>query len=172
MALSGTPHEHDVSYAPARGPVLLLSCMDPRLLDEVVQFMTHDNLTNRYDHVVLAGAALGALGGNQPKYAHWRQTFFDHLGAACELHQITDVYIIEHRGCGAYSKVFKVASEFGESPQEQKDEAECHRVYVEQLAAEIKIWGQEHDVALQVKGFLMDLRGKVSLIKHRPRTRA
>jgi hypothetical protein len=55
MPLIRLPSEHDVSYAPARGPVLLLTCMDLRVLDEVTEFMDHDGLTNRYDHVILAG---------------------------------------------------------------------------------------------------------------------
>jgi hypothetical protein len=54
--------EFDISYAPARGPVLLLSCMDLWLMDEVSQFMAHDGLVNQYDHVIMAGAALGAFG--------------------------------------------------------------------------------------------------------------
>ena len=39
--------------------VLLLSCMDLRLLDEIVAYMDGRNLTDRYDHVILAGAAWG-----------------------------------------------------------------------------------------------------------------
>jgi hypothetical protein len=39
----------------------------------------------------------------QDEYAHWKQTFFDHLEAAYHLHHIEDVYILEHRHCGAYN---------------------------------------------------------------------
>lgn len=45
MPIIRLPSEHDTSYPPARGPVLLLSCMDLRLLDEIVQFIDHDGLT-------------------------------------------------------------------------------------------------------------------------------
>ncbi len=51
----------DGSYAPPRHNVLLLSCIDLRLIDELAAFMDRDNLTNRYDHLVYAGAALGVM---------------------------------------------------------------------------------------------------------------
>jgi hypothetical protein len=164
-------NSHDTSYAPARGHVLLLSCMDPRVLDDTVQFMNHDNLANRYDHVILAGAALGALGGCTTAFAHWRRTFFDHLEAAHKLHHIEDVYILEHRHCGAYHKVFKVAPEFGDTPDELAKEAACHHKYAKLLEREIDAWGQQKGISLCVKSFLMDLRGKVCLLNAKPNKR-
>lgn len=157
-------HGHDTSYPPPQGPVLLLSCMDPRLLDDTVDFMNHDNLENRYDHVILAGAALGALGGCLSEYAHWRSVFFDHLEAACKLHQIEEVYILEHRHCGAYHKVFKVAPEFGDSAEGLLLEAACHRKYAELLEDEIDAWAKKRKISLRVRSFLMGLRGDVSLL--------
>ena len=152
----------DDSYPPARGPVLLLSCMDLRLMDEVAQFMAHDGLLNRYDHVIMAGAALGALGANQEDYEHWRRTFRDHLAAAYELHRIKDVYILEHRDCGAY-KVF--LGDDGTFTDEQSElELDVHCRYAEQLAKEIKQWATENAAKISVKAFLMDLRGNVSLL--------
>jgi len=120
QSISGHPTYSDESYPPPLGNVLLLSCMDLGLLDNTLAFMNHGNLTNRYDHVILAGASLGALGGGGGEFAHWRQTFFDHLGAACELHAVEDVYILEHRHCGAYHKVFQVVPDFGDSVAEKK----------------------------------------------------
>lgn len=154
--------EHDTSYPPARGPVLLLTCMDSRLLDEVVAFMDHDGLTNRYDHVILAGAALGALGDGKEKRLHWRKTFFDHLAAAYELRRIKDVYIIEHRDCGAYRMFLGEHGDFDD--HEQKEERKCHHKYAKTLEKEIGKWCKQNDVKLKVKSFLMDLRGRVSLL--------
>jgi carbonic anhydrase len=152
----------DLSYPPALGPVLLLSCMDPRLLDDIVHFMNHDNLSNRYDHVILAGAALGALGGCKPEYDHWKKTFFDHLAGAVQLHGVEDIYIIEHRHCGAYHKLFKVVEEFGDTPAEQVKEAQLHWKYTDLLTREIDQWAAKNDVPLRVRAFLMDVRGRVS----------
>ena len=154
--------DFDVSYPPARGPVLLLSCMDLRLMDEVSKFMEHDGLHNRYDHVIMAGAALGALGGNLPQYAHWHQTFCDHLQAAYELHAIKDVYILEHRDWGAYTKFLGDAGTFDDHQDEQ--EAETHRQYAEQLSNVVKTWADSAGAKIKVKAFLMDLRGNVSLL--------
>ena len=42
-------------YPPPRKNVLLLSCMDLRLIDDLVPFMEGDNLSNRYDQLVFAG---------------------------------------------------------------------------------------------------------------------
>lgn len=171
MSLTHIPKAHDQCYTPPRGPVLLLSCMDPRLLDDTVDFMNHDNLENRYDQVILAGAALGALGGCLDQYAHWRQVFFDHLAAAYELHGIQDVYILEHRNCGAYHKVFKVAPDFGDSQAELDKEAACHRKYAKLLEDEIDAWTRKRKITLRVTSFLMGVRGDVSMLADPPAKR-
>jgi hypothetical protein len=84
-----------------RKNVLLLSCMDLRLLDNLVAFMSYENLENRYDQFILAGAAAGAM-----QMPSWHRAFFDHLVLAVGLHQIKYVYIVEHRDCGAYVEFF------------------------------------------------------------------
>jgi carbonic anhydrase len=156
--------ERELTYAPPRGNVLLVSCMDLRLLDDIIHFMDLDNLTNRYDHIVFAGAALGALGVPTSQglvKPHWRETFFDHLGAAVELHDVRDVYILEHRQCGAYSSVFKVCPDFGNSAAEQREEERCHLKYADALEAEIRQWAKQQGRKMGVNKFLMDLRGQV-----------
>lgn len=158
---------HDMSYPPARGPVLLLSCMDPRLLDNTAMFMNHDNLENRYDQVILAGASLGALGGCLPEYSHWKKTFFDHLAGAVDLHRIEDVYILEHRHCGAYHQIFKVHPEFDDTPAGMEAEAALHLKYAQILTGEIEEWASARNLKLCVKSFLMDMRGTVSILKAR-----
>ena len=40
---------------------LLLSCMDFRLVDDIERYMSGRGLRDKYDHVVLAGASLGAI---------------------------------------------------------------------------------------------------------------
>lgn len=150
------------NYVPPRGTVLLLSCMDPRLLDDVVAFMNRDNLTNRYDHVILAGAALGTL---QDEFPHWRDTFFEHLKLAVALHNITDIYIVEHRNCGAYNYFRQL--DYGNSPAEQDREQHDHTRHAFELADRIADWSKGEQRAggvplqLNVHCFLMDLRGDV-----------
>jgi hypothetical protein len=165
---------HDSSYLPPEENVLLVTCMDMRLLDNIVQFMNHDNLINRYDHVVFAGAALGALGAPGVKrpdgsdYSQWRICFFDHLRSAVDLHDIKDVYILEHRNCGAYHKVFKVCKDFDHSEAEQVDENNCHFKYASMLERDIKEWSQKNNVPLGIYKFIMDLRGRVTQLVEIP----
>jgi hypothetical protein len=90
------------THTSPRKNVLLLSCMDLRLLDNLVAFMKFENLDNRYDQFILAGAAAGAM-----QMPSWHKAFFDHLVLAVGLHQIKYVYIVEHRDCGAYVEFFE-----------------------------------------------------------------
>ncbi|HYH18362.1 MAG TPA: carbonic anhydrase [Azospirillum sp.] len=97
MLLSATPARH----AAAAGNIeaLLLSCMDYRLVDDVVRYMDGRGLNNNYDHVILAGAGLGALTEKEPA---WGETFFKHVEVAKALHGIKKVIVMDHRDCGAY----------------------------------------------------------------------
>lgn len=146
-------------YPAARGNVLLLSCMDLRLLDDIIRFMEHDNLTNRYDQFILAGASLGA-NVNQ----HWEQAFFEHLNVACKLHAVGDVYILEHRNCGAYQVFLGEAGTFDDSPEHTAAEQELHQQNAQQLADKILAWSKTSGYPLKVHSFLMDLRGNVELL--------
>jgi hypothetical protein len=102
--------------------VLLLSCMDYRLLNEIAGYMHGRGLTDKYDHVILAGASLGALVDAKPE---WGTTFWNHVEVAKDLHHITKVMIIDHRDCGAY-KVFI-------GPDTAKDKETETRFHTEQL---------------------------------------
>lgn len=131
---------------------LLLSCMDYRLTDDIVRYMDGRGLTDKYDHVVLAGAALGVLNG---KYPAWGQTFWDHVGVAIELHQIAKIIVMDHRDCGAY-KVFL-------GPDVAKDAASeraAHATELHKLRAEIS---RRHP-RIAVELLLMDLKGQVEAI--------
>ncbi|MBF0167390.1 MAG: twin-arginine translocation signal domain-containing protein [Alphaproteobacteria bacterium] len=131
---------------------LLLSCMDFRLLDEIVKYMDGRSLTNNYDHVVLAGASLGALYEKKPS---WGQTFWDHVDVAQQLHHIKKVIVMDHRDCGAY-KVF-ISPDHAKTP---KDEFDVHATYLRKLRDEIK----KRFPALEVELLLMGLDGKVETV--------
>ena len=79
---------------------LLLSCMDYRLVDDITRYMDGRGMANKYDHIILAGASLGAVTG---KYPAWNQTFWEHLEVAIKLHHIHKVFVMDHRDCGAYT---------------------------------------------------------------------
>jgi hypothetical protein len=137
--------------------------MDLRLLDNVVAFMNYENLSNRYDQFIFAGAALG------PEIDEsWTVTFFSHLEKAIELHQIKDIYILEHRNCGAYGLKLGKKGVFGDSNKEQDREFKEHRKYTDKLTAAIgKRIKKGKLPPLGVYSFLMDLRGDVELLRDR-----
>ena len=108
-----------------KAEVLLLTCMDFRFFGQVTKFMKDEGLKKQYDHVILAGAALGAVVRGK---RHWHRTFFDHLELAEKLHKIKGVVVLEHRDCGAYSP-----KGFGLLPDKPTPEEE-RRVHFEQVA--------------------------------------
>jgi carbonic anhydrase len=159
---------HD-DYAPPRGNVLLLSCMDQRLINELEAFMTSDNLTNRYDHFICAGAALGVL---QSAFPSWRETFFNHLQIAIKLHNPEDVHIVEHRNCGAYREI--LGANYGDGISDLERERVLHQKHASELSHEIEKWCRTQPpvagkpLKLNVRCFLMDLRGNVELMSSVP----
>jgi carbonic anhydrase len=141
-----------LSLAAGNTEAMLLSCMDFRLMAEIAKYMDSRFLTHNYDHVVLAGASLGALNEKTPS---WGQTFWDHLDVAMKLHHIKKVMVMDHRDCGAY-KVFI-------GPEHMKDaasEKEVHAWNLNRLKLKIK----ERQPELEVELLLMDLEGKVEVI--------
>lgn len=139
-------------FAAGHTDVLLLSCMDYRLVDETGRYMNRRGLRDKYDHIVLAGASLGAV---TEKYPDWNQTFWDHLGLAIDLHKIHKVIILDHRDCGAYKQI--LGEDFSKN---RKKETRVHATYLKQLKELIKQKHQE----LEVELLLMNLAGKVERI--------
>ncbi|WP_174873710.1 carbonic anhydrase [Vogesella oryzae] len=131
---------------------LLLSCMDYRLVDDTERFMAGMGMRNKYDHVVLAGAALGAI---TPKFPAWNTAFWEHLQVAIDLHHIHQVIILDHRDCGAYKVV--LGQDFGQLPDvETKVHAETLMQLRQQILAKYP--------QLQVQTYLMALDGSVQQI--------
>ncbi len=132
--------------------LLLLTCMDYRLMDEIVGYMDGRGLKHGYDHVVLAGASLGVLTDKRPD---WGRTFWEHLDVAIQLHQVHKVLVLDHKDCGAYRTFLP---EGAVSTPEK--EMEAHRHYLKRLRAEI---GKRHPT-MEVELGLMALDGKVQTI--------
>lgn len=132
--------------------VMLLSCMDYRLMDDIAAYMQKRGLKNKYDHVILAGASLGAITTAEPE---WGATFWDHVGVAKKLHHIKKIIVMDHRDCGAY-KVFLNADVAGDPTQETA----LHAVQLRTLHDQIK--AKHPDLAVEL--LLMDLKGKVEEI--------
>ncbi len=141
-----------VSRAAGAADALLLSCMDYRLADDIVKYMDGRGMNGKYDHVVLAGASLGALTDKQKA---WGETFWAHLDVAIKLHQIHKVIVMDHRDCGAY-KVF-----LGEAVvKDAATELTTHTTYLRQMRDQIKA----KYATLEVELLIMSLDGKVETI--------
>ena len=61
VALFEVALPHRTAHASGAVDALLLSCMDYRLVDDTERYMAGRGLRDKYDHIVLAGASLGAL---------------------------------------------------------------------------------------------------------------
>lgn len=129
---------------------VVLSCMDYRLMDDVGVYLNGRGLKDNYDHLILAGASLGAV---TSKYPHWGQAFFEHLGLAIKLHNVHRAILIDHRDCGAYRLIFG---------KDTKGEEE-KKLHAEQLHKLAKLIHEKHS-KLAVETYLMNLDGKVDSV--------
>lgn len=129
--------------------VLLLTCMDFRLMDEIERFMSGRGLRDKYDHVILAGASLGAI---TDKYPAWNKTFWEHLDIAIQLHNIHTVMVMDHRDCGAYKVI--LGEKHMKDPKLEKD---THSAQLKKLKGMIA----RKYPKLKVETLLMGLDGKV-----------
>ena len=129
---------------------VVLSCMDYRLMDDVGVYMDKRGLKENYDHLILAGASLGAV---TTKYPEWGNTFRDHLGLAIKLHHIKRVIVIDHRDCGAYRLILG-------KDLHGDEEKNAHAIELKRLATQI----HAAHPSLAIETYLMDLDGSVNAI--------
>jgi hypothetical protein len=126
--------------------------MDYRLVDDVERYMAGRKLRDRYDHVVLAGASLGAV---TDRYPAWKQTFWDHLDIAILLHRIHTVILLDHRDCGAYKVILGEAH-----AKDTATERAAHATQLHTLKGQIAA----RHASLKVEMLLMALDGSVEAI--------
>lgn len=143
------------SYLDSSGTAtaLMLSCMDYRLTDSVFEYMNSRGLDHDYDHVILAGAAIGATNA---AFSDWHATFWQHLDAAIALHQIKEVMVIDHRDCGA--AVLALGAQAVDTPEK---ETAAHTAAIAELGRQIK----DKHPTLGFSGYLMALDGTVETIQ-------
>ncbi len=161
---------------PPRKNVLLLCCMDQRLLDETVRFMNDLNLHNRYDQIALAGGAMGVhrlpASPTEPTGSWW-SVFTSHLSAAInKLHRpIKDVFLLDHLDCGAYKELHpidKIRKEYSKTSLPRM--RELHADELAALACRVHEYceAQHHSTKddawkdIRVSCFIVDLRGHVT----------
>lgn len=91
--------------------ILVISCMDLRIVDKTEEALTYMGYKTNYDYISLAGSSL-AIGLNtdhldddgRNEIIRWKETIFDHIVLAKQLHNIKEIFLIDHEDCGAYTK--------------------------------------------------------------------
>jgi carbonic anhydrase len=142
--------------AAGHADALLLSCMDYRLVEKTESYMAGRGLRDKYDHIVLAGAALGAV---TEKYPEWNKTFWDELGLAIDLHMVHKVIVLDHRDCGAYKQI--LGEDLAKDPRR---ETEVHAAELKKLRGLVEKKYRGHEPRLETELLLMALDGKVEVI--------
>jgi carbonic anhydrase len=128
---------------------MVLSCIDPRFQEPVYNDLAGRNLTGKYSHFVIAGAAIGVVA---PAFKDWHQTFWDNLGASIQLHAIERVIVINHRDCGAAQIAYGEAAVANEEA-----ETKTHREALAAFRRELK----DRHPNLGVETGIMSLDGKL-----------
>lgn len=131
----------------------VLGCMDFRLVDDAERYFAGRGLRDRYDQLILAGGALGAL---NEKYPAWNATFWEHLEVAIALHHIHKVILLDHRDCGAYKVI--LGEDFAKDPLR---ETVVHAETMRELRRRIR----EKHPELAVETLLMAVDGTVETIQ-------
>lgn len=140
--------------------MLVISCMDLRMVPLVTSSLKRMGYEGRYDLVSVAGASLsvGLTNRNhlatecQCHLAAWKETICCHVELSRKLHHSSEVWFIDHEDCGAYAAYY--------GPSELKEHQQ-HKAVLERVPAmfpDIKVrlfW-------MKLDGTLFELTGDES----------
>jgi len=79
---------------------MVLCCMDFRLRDNMICQLNIRGYKNNYDEVIDAGSSLGYNG--LLDYENWNIFIDQQITLAYNLHNISEIIVIDHLDCGAY----------------------------------------------------------------------
>ena len=146
FAGSSMPTQNQLTEHTAKA--IVITCMDFRLIDDVVNYLNDQGYNNNYDEFILSGASLGY---NQTIYSVWAEALDKHIELAEKLHHIGEVIVIDHMNCGAY-KLF-----YNKNSISEPDELVLHKENANKFKKTIK----QKFPHLKVKTLLMKLTGEV-----------
>ncbi len=138
--------------APSKADAFVVSCIDPRLVDDVTFLMDAVGRTNRYSEMRIAGAALAAVDPARPA---WNQALWENLGASRQLHGVRKVVFVNHRDCGAMD-IF-AGRRLSLDPA---DELRQHQAVMDRAAA--AVLARHPDMQVELR--MMELDGRSSLL--------
>lgn len=130
--------------------VMLVSCMDFRLREDIFKYMIEKGYDVNYDQFILAGVSLGI---NQTQNPYWGSTLIEHIKISAGLHHIHKIILMDHLDCGAYKT-------FCPHIKNEEEEYKEHKKNLE--LAEKKL--HEEFTNLKVKKLIMHLDGTVDKI--------
>ncbi|VVU95756.1 Beta-lactamase superfamily domain [seawater metagenome] len=92
--------------------ILVLSCIDLRIVNNLKKNLDNLGYQNKYDFVSIAGSSL-SLGidtktlnsENKEMIQRWRKTILDQIDISIDIHNLKEVWLIDHQDCGAYKKL-------------------------------------------------------------------
>ncbi len=129
--------------------LLVLSCMDLPLQAEIVPALDRRRLTGRYDHLNMAGGALGAV---STRFPHWGRTFYEQVALARAVHGVSRVVLVDHRNCGVYEHL--LGMDLSKDVRREKD---VHLAHQQKLRRKIHAL----DPGIQVDCWLLDRKGEI-----------
>lgn len=137
---------------PRKADAFVVSCIDPRLTDDVTFLMTALGRTGRYSEMRIAGAALAAVDEGRPA---WNAALWENLGASRQLHGVRKVVFINHRDCGAMH--LWAGRRLSDDPAE---ELRQHHAVLTRAAEAVR--ARHPDMSVEIK--LMELDGSVRML--------
>jgi carbonic anhydrase len=130
---------------------MLLSCIDPRMVTPVYNYMEKRGFSGKYSQFVIAGAAIAVVA---PKFEAWQPAFWDNLATSVQLHHLAKVIAIDHRDCGAARIAYG-----DDSIANPQIETKTHR----EVLAEWREAVAKHHPQLTVETGLMALDGSIEM---------
>jgi hypothetical protein len=145
--------------APRKADAFVVSCIDPRLTDDVTYLMTALGRAGRYSEMRIAGAALAAVDEGRPA---WNAALWENLAASRQLHGVRKVVFINHRDCGAMH--LWAGRRLSDDPAE---ELRQHHAVLTRAAEAVR--ARHPDMSVEIK--LMELDGSVRMLPCPARSR-
>jgi hypothetical protein len=131
--------------------VMLLSCMDFNFMTNIVEKLNTMGYKYNYNNFTLTGSSLGY---NNNEKLQWRQSFHDHVELSIKLHNIQEVFIIDHMDCCSYKLHYGIENCL-------KCEPDFHKEQLYTCIQRLKIRFPK----LKYKAFIVNLDGGVFELK-------
>jgi hypothetical protein len=138
--------------APSAADTFVVSCIDPRFVEDPALLFGALGRTGRYSEMRIAGAALAAVDTTKPA---WGAALWENLAASRQLHGVRRVTFLNHRDCGAVNAW--AGRKLSADPAE---ELRVHSELLNRAAAEVR--RRHPDMEVEIK--LMDLDGAVQVL--------